>query len=237
MEVDVHQCWDSHASARSPGKLCTELLQPRLILPSCEHCQTCVAQAAQGTRACTQRWTRATHQLRCDWIHMPDTREQETQTHTQINSSSPGAGFTLYASEIMVGSSSELSRIKTHRTNITSIDFYLGLFLTIFHKSILLRNSLCLLNIVKNVAVESLWHTIFPILPRTPTRLKRLPRGAGYKAWWAQPCCFCKTLLLNSQTPTNSSSPPGALSSLWCPVGWASVSAQGFVPIQTHPRD
>lgn len=89
---------------------------------------------------------------------MPDIREQEAQTCTDIyihtQGSSAGAVFTLDASEIMVGSSSKLSRIKTHRTNITSIDFYLGLFLAIFHKSILLRKPLWPLNMAKNVNVE-----------------------------------------------------------------------------------
>lgn len=136
-----------------------------------------LARPAEGTHSSAQRLVRTMHQLRCDWIHMPDIREQETQTCIYIHISSPGAGFTLYASEIMVGSSSKLSRIKTHRTNITSIDFYLGLFLTIFHKSILLRNPLCPLNIAKNVPVESFWHALFPILPYTLMCLKRPPQG------------------------------------------------------------
>lgn len=133
------------------------------------------------------------HQLRCDWIHMPDIREQETQTRIYIHISSPGVGFTLYASEIMVGSSSKLSRIKTHRTNITSIDFYLGLFLTIFHKSILLRNPLCPLNIAKNVPIESFWHALFPILTIHTHVPKDAPSGNqdanldGHTG-----CCFCK---------------------------------------------
>lgn len=86
---------------------------------------------------------------------MPGIGEQETQTciDIYIHSSSPGAGFTLGASEIRAGSSSKLSRIKTHRTNITSIDFYLGLFLAMFHKSILLRKPSCPPNIAKNVTV------------------------------------------------------------------------------------
>jgi len=112
---------------------------------------------------------------------MPDIREQETQIRIYIHSSSLEVGFTLYASEIMVGSSSKLSRIKTHRTNITSIDFYLGLFLTIFQKSILLRNPLCPLNIAKNVTVESFRHAFFPILPYTLTCLKRAPREPQQK--------------------------------------------------------
>lgn len=136
------------------------------------------------------------HQLRWDWIHVPDTKEQETQTHIDIyiHSSSPGAGFTLDASEIMVGSSSKLSRIKTHRTNITSIDFYLGLFLAIFHKSILLRKPLCLLNIAENVTVESFQCALFPISPDTPTYLKRPPQGTRTQTF----ITHCMLLLQNT---------------------------------------
>lgn len=145
-------------------------------------------------------------QLRCDGIHMPGIREQETQRHTQIHGSSPGAGFTLHASEIMAGSSSKLSRIKTHRTNITSIDFYLGLFLTIFHKSILLRNPLCPLNTTKNETVQPFWHTSFPSLS---TFIRLLspppPKELGDTSVWA----FVKLCYPISQALTNSSSPPG----------------------------
>lgn len=99
------------------------------------------------------------HQLRCDWIHMPDIREQEAQTCIDIYIHTHTAAqqeqfLDWMPQEIMVGSSSKISRIKTHRTNITSIDFYLGLFLAIFHKSILLRKPLWPLNMAKNVSVE-----------------------------------------------------------------------------------
>lgn len=139
------------------------------------------------------------HQLRWDWIHMPDTREQETQTHIDIyiHSSSPGAGFTLDASEIMVGSSSKLSRIKTHRTNITSIDFYLGLFLAIFHKSILLRKPLCSLNIAKNVTVESFQRALFPISPDTPTYLEASSGNQDANLHQHTACCLCKIPLFH----------------------------------------
>lgn len=159
------------------------------------------------------------HQLRCDWIHMPDIRKQETQTRTDkyIHSSSAGAGFTLDASEIMVRSSSKLSRIKTHRTNITSIDFYLGLFLAIFHKSILLRKPLCPLNIAKNVSVEPFLCALFPISPDTPTYLKRHPQGTRTGTFISTLyAAFAKYHHFISQTLTNSWSPLGSISSLWC---------------------
>lgn len=92
---------------------------------------------------------------------MSDIREQETQTCIYIHTAAHQEQVLhSYALEIMVGSSSRLSRIKTHRTNTTSIDFYLGLFLIIFHKSIHFRTPLCPLNIARNMTVEYFWHAL-----------------------------------------------------------------------------
>lgn len=226
---DVHQCWDSCTSPQSTGKLHAELILPIFILLSYEHCHAHHLGQPKGHTPKLRDWWE-----QCISSDVTGSTglilDNKRQTHIYTHSSSPGAGFTLYTSEIMVRSSSKLSRIKTHRTNITSIDFYLGFFLTIFHKSILLRNPLCPLNIAKNVTVESFWHVLFPNLPNTLMCLKRSPQGTRTQTLMGTlEAAFVKCHYFISQTPTNSLSPLGSISSLWCLVGWTPISDQVFV--------